>query len=238
MPEPVAKAEVGRYCSWPTQASSYLTGCLEILAIRDRYLARRGFATVAPQGRAGRGAARVPRRDHLVGCAAARPGGARGLGDGLTLDMSGRTRPAAARRRHRDRRRAGAPVRPREPRGGAGRRHLRRRQRGPARRRPQHAGHPRARGPGRRRGRAGPGDAARSAPLEVTPETHGPRGLGYAEPPDAPGEPSARFGPDVIVDEARRRPGELTLVTLGPARPTSRSPSWPSPPCRGSCAAG
>jgi uncharacterized protein (DUF885 family) len=49
MPEPVAKAEVGRYCWWPTQASSYLTGCLEILAIRDRYLAARGFATVAPR---------------------------------------------------------------------------------------------------------------------------------------------------------------------------------------------
>jgi uncharacterized protein (DUF885 family) len=49
MPEPVAKAEVGRYCSWPTQASSYLTGCLEILAIRERYLAARGFATVAPK---------------------------------------------------------------------------------------------------------------------------------------------------------------------------------------------
>src|SRR5262249_37608376 len=27
---------------------------------------------------------------------------------------------------------------------------------------------------------------------------------------------SARFGPDVIVEAARRRPGELTLVTLGP----------------------
>ena len=49
MPEPVAKAEVGRYCSWPTQASSYLTGCLEILAIRERYLAARGFATTAPR---------------------------------------------------------------------------------------------------------------------------------------------------------------------------------------------
>ena len=49
MPEPVAKAEVGRYCWWPTQASSYLTGCLEILAIRDRYLAARGFATVSPR---------------------------------------------------------------------------------------------------------------------------------------------------------------------------------------------
>jgi uncharacterized protein (DUF885 family) len=42
--EPTAKAEVGRYCSWPTQASSYLTGCLEILRIRDRYLAARGVA--------------------------------------------------------------------------------------------------------------------------------------------------------------------------------------------------
>ena len=49
MPEPVAKAEVGRYCWWPTQASSYLTGCLEILAIRERYLAARGFSGVAPR---------------------------------------------------------------------------------------------------------------------------------------------------------------------------------------------
>ena len=49
MPEPTARAEVGRYCSWPTQASSYLTGCLEILRIRERYLAARGFASVAPK---------------------------------------------------------------------------------------------------------------------------------------------------------------------------------------------
>jgi uncharacterized protein (DUF885 family) len=47
MPEPVARAEVGRYCSWPTQASAYLTGCLEILGIRERYMAARGFAGVA-----------------------------------------------------------------------------------------------------------------------------------------------------------------------------------------------
>lgn len=40
--EPTAIAEVTRYCSWPTQASSYLTGCLEILRIRDRFLAARG----------------------------------------------------------------------------------------------------------------------------------------------------------------------------------------------------
>jgi uncharacterized protein (DUF885 family) len=37
--EPTARAEVGRYCAWPTQASSYLTGSLEIERIRDRYLA-------------------------------------------------------------------------------------------------------------------------------------------------------------------------------------------------------
>jgi len=52
--------------------------------------------------------------------------------------------------------------------------------------------------------------------LEVTPETHGPLGLGYAELPEAARPMSERFGPDVIVEAARRRPGELTLVTLGP----------------------
>jgi uncharacterized protein (DUF885 family) len=46
--EPTARAEVGRYCTWPTQASSYLTGCLEILRIRRRYLDARGFGGVAP----------------------------------------------------------------------------------------------------------------------------------------------------------------------------------------------
>ncbi|MEK7859973.1 MAG: DUF885 domain-containing protein [Chloroflexota bacterium] len=45
--EPNAKAEVGRYCSWPTQASAYLTGMLEILDIRTRFLTRRGRNDVA-----------------------------------------------------------------------------------------------------------------------------------------------------------------------------------------------
>ena len=36
--EPTARAEVGRYCAWPTQASSYLTGSLEIERIRAAYL--------------------------------------------------------------------------------------------------------------------------------------------------------------------------------------------------------
>jgi uncharacterized protein (DUF885 family) len=38
--EPTARAEVARYAAWPTQASSYLVGCLEILAIRERHLPR------------------------------------------------------------------------------------------------------------------------------------------------------------------------------------------------------
>jgi uncharacterized protein (DUF885 family) len=46
LPEPTARAEVGRYCWWPTQASAYLTGCLEILRIRDRWLEARGLGDV------------------------------------------------------------------------------------------------------------------------------------------------------------------------------------------------
>jgi len=42
LPGPVARGEVGRYCQWPTQASSYLTGMLEIVDIRTRWLARTG----------------------------------------------------------------------------------------------------------------------------------------------------------------------------------------------------
>lgn len=53
-------------------------------------------------------------------------------------------------------------------------------------------------------------------PLMTTPETHGPRGLGYAVLPPARSPLDPRHGADVIVNEARRRPGELTLVTLGP----------------------
>lgn len=48
LPEPTARAEVGRYCWWPTQASAYLTGCLEILRIRDRYLEARGHGGTSP----------------------------------------------------------------------------------------------------------------------------------------------------------------------------------------------
>lgn len=53
-------------------------------------------------------------------------------------------------------------------------------------------------------------------PLDISPETHGPHGLGYATPPQPAKPLSERFGPDVIIETARERPGEITLVTLGP----------------------
>jgi purine nucleosidase len=53
-------------------------------------------------------------------------------------------------------------------------------------------------------------------PIETTPETHGPQGLGHAELPPPSRPLSERHGVDLIVDEARARPGEITLVTLGP----------------------
>ncbi len=51
-----AQAEVARYCAWPTQASSYLTGALEIRRMREDYLSAgmgslRGFhETLAGSG--------------------------------------------------------------------------------------------------------------------------------------------------------------------------------------------
>jgi purine nucleosidase len=53
--------------------------------------------------------------------------------------------------------------------------------------------------------------------LTITPETHGPRGIGDATLPPAPGAASPRDGVTLLIEEARRRPAELTLVTLGPA---------------------
>jgi purine nucleosidase len=53
-------------------------------------------------------------------------------------------------------------------------------------------------------------------PLETTPETHGPQGLGWAELP-APRQPlSSRHAVDLLIEEAARAPGEVTLVTVGP----------------------
>jgi purine nucleosidase len=52
--------------------------------------------------------------------------------------------------------------------------------------------------------------------LEVTPETHGPRGIGYATLPPPTRPLSERHAADLFIEETRRRPGEITLVTLGP----------------------
>jgi purine nucleosidase len=52
--------------------------------------------------------------------------------------------------------------------------------------------------------------------LETAPETHGPQGLGHAHLPPPTRPLSERHGVDLIVEEARRRPGEIMLVTLGP----------------------
>ena len=68
-------------------------------------------------------------------------------------------------------------------------------------------------------------------PSETTPETHGPRGIGYAELPPPSRPMSVRHAVDLIVDEARGRPGEITLVTLGPltnlALAVQREPGLP-----------
>ena len=53
-------------------------------------------------------------------------------------------------------------------------------------------------------------------PLRIAPETHGPRGLGYAQlpPPRAPISP--RHAADLMIEEARTRQGQVTLITTGP----------------------
>ncbi|HET7472673.1 MAG TPA: nucleoside hydrolase [Candidatus Limnocylindrales bacterium] len=69
-------------------------------------------------------------------------------------------------------------------------------------------------------------------PVETTPETHGPQGLGYAELPPPSRALSDRNAVDLFIDEARRRPGEITLVTCGPltnlALAVLREPALPT----------
>lgn len=59
-------------------------------------------------------------------------------------------------------------------------------------------------------------DAPIARPLRIADDTHGPTGLGYARLPTPSSEPGARDAAEMIVEQARARPGELTLVTLGP----------------------
>ena len=53
-------------------------------------------------------------------------------------------------------------------------------------------------------------------PLVIAPETHGPEGVGYATLPPPTASLSARHAADLIIAEARRAPGEITLITTGP----------------------
>ncbi|MFT4109523.1 nucleoside hydrolase [Propionicimonas sp.] len=53
-------------------------------------------------------------------------------------------------------------------------------------------------------------------PLVTTEETHGPQGIGYAELPEPTRPLSARHATEVWIDNARRRPGEITGLITGP----------------------
>jgi purine nucleosidase len=68
--------------------------------------------------------------------------------------------------------------------------------------------------------------------LRTAPETHGPKGLGYAELPPPTTAVSSRHSADLLIAEANRRPGEITLVTTGPltnlAVALLREPALPS----------
>lgn len=68
--------------------------------------------------------------------------------------------------------------------------------------------------------------------LVTTPETHGPEGIGYATLAPAARGLEPGHAADAIVELARSRPGEITLVTLGPltnlALALEREPALPS----------
>lgn len=59
-------------------------------------------------------------------------------------------------------------------------------------------------------------DAPIARPLRTASDTHGPTGLGYARLPAPSSGPGPRDAAQLIIDSAQARPGELTLVTLGP----------------------
>ena len=69
-------------------------------------------------------------------------------------------------------------------------------------------------------------------PLVTTPETHGPKGIGWAELPGPGMSLSPRHSADLMVAEARRRPGDVLLVTTAPltnlAVAVLREPALPS----------
>ncbi len=60
LPLPTARSEVARYCSWPTQASAYLTGAVAIERARDEWTDDGGTLRGFHQALAGSGAMPVP----------------------------------------------------------------------------------------------------------------------------------------------------------------------------------
>jgi purine nucleosidase len=53
-------------------------------------------------------------------------------------------------------------------------------------------------------------------PSLLAPETHGENGLGYAKLPEPHTRPQVRHGSDLIIDQIMSKPGEITLVCIGP----------------------
>lgn len=50
----------------------------------------------------------------------------------------------------------------------------------------------------------------------ISPETHGNSGLGYAQLPEPLTQPQSRHGSDYLIEQVMSRPGEVTLVCIGP----------------------
>ena len=53
-------------------------------------------------------------------------------------------------------------------------------------------------------------------PSLLAPETHGNKGLGYAQLPDPSSRPIVQRGCDFLIEQIMANPGEITLVAIGP----------------------
>jgi purine nucleosidase len=53
-------------------------------------------------------------------------------------------------------------------------------------------------------------------PSLLAPETHGNKGLGYADLPEPESRPIAQKGSDFLIERIMSNPGEITLVAIGP----------------------
>jgi len=53
-------------------------------------------------------------------------------------------------------------------------------------------------------------------PSLLAPETHGDRGLGYAELAEPKTKPQVQHGSDFLIESIMSKPGEITIVAIGP----------------------